>query len=189
MAKPPRSQSQVLADAAAERRVHAAALGYQPRRMKPVHFATSFLLTLTGRYRELELLNKAAVPKAAKPRARIVDEYVAENLLPRLHELGRVAPEIGLDAFQTLRSHLNAAFNNDGAALGPAFPPHGTFGSDYSAPSTDYVTAVASWVRRPLPRLPTSARRCSMIAMRSGTMIMIVSLARSPRTGSTRSRR
>ncbi|MGH6925214.1 MAG: hypothetical protein ACRED5_15895, partial [Propylenella sp.] len=45
---------------AAERRVHGAILGYQPHRMKPVHFATSLLLALTGRYFRLEYLNKAS---------------------------------------------------------------------------------------------------------------------------------
>jgi hypothetical protein len=44
MPKPARSQADRLRDAAAERRVHGAILGYQPLRMKPVHFATGFLL-------------------------------------------------------------------------------------------------------------------------------------------------
>ena len=61
MAKAKRTAAQRKADTAAERRVHGAILGYQPYRMKPVHFATSFLLALTGRYYRLEYLNKAAV--------------------------------------------------------------------------------------------------------------------------------
>ena len=137
----PRSQQARRNEAAAERLIHGAALGYQPMRMKPVHFATSFLLALTGRHARLEWLNKAAVPRVApKPRARKPDEYVAELLLPRLRELDRVSEDIDLVAFRVLRAHLNAAFNNDGAALTPAFEPYKPFGADYSAPSVDYIT-------------------------------------------------
>lgn len=63
MVKARRTNAERIADTAAERRVHGAVLGYQPYRMKPVHFATSFLLALTGRYYKLEYLNKASVPK------------------------------------------------------------------------------------------------------------------------------
>ncbi len=128
----------------AQRRIYGAALGYQPMRMKPVHFATSFILSLTGRAYRLELLNKASVPRATpKAGSRIVDEYVAENLLPVLVEEGRLAPGIDQAAFRLLRSHLNAAFNNDGGALGPGFAPHKTFGVDYSAPTVRYVCAMS----------------------------------------------
>ncbi len=44
MARARRTRAEQEADTAAERRVHGAILGYQPYRMKPVHFATSFLL-------------------------------------------------------------------------------------------------------------------------------------------------
>ena len=44
-------------------RVHGAILGYKPMRMKPVHFATSFILAVTGRHSVLEVLNKASNPK------------------------------------------------------------------------------------------------------------------------------
>lgn len=136
-----RTQSEVRIEAAAQRRIHGAALGYQPGRMKPVHFAAGFLMALTGKQSRLELLNKAAVPKAApRPRTRIVDEYVADVLLPKLREDGRVSAMIDIDGLRSLRAHLNAAFNNDGAALGAAFPPYKTFGSDYSAPSPAYVS-------------------------------------------------
>lgn len=130
--------------AAAQRRIYGAALGYQPMRMKPVHFATSFVLALTGRAYRLELLNKASVPRATpKAGSRVVDEYVAENLLPVLVADGRVAPGMDEASFRLLRSHLNAAFNNDGGALGPGFAPHKTFGVDYSAPTVRYVCALS----------------------------------------------
>lgn len=128
------------AAAAAERRVHAAALGYQPMRMKPVHFASNFLLGLTGRYSDLELLNKASVPRAAAKPGKVVDEYVPEVLHPKLSDLGKISSGIDLAAFRVLRAHLNAALNNDGAALAPAFAPYNPFGADYSAPSSDYLT-------------------------------------------------
>lgn len=129
---------------AAQRRVYGAALGYQPMRMKPVHFATSFILALTGRAYRLELLNKTSVPRAtAKVGSRVVDEYVAENLLPVLAQAGRLAPGVDEASFRILRSHLNAAFNNDGGALGPGFAPHKTFGVDYSAPSVRYVCGMS----------------------------------------------
>ena len=128
-------------DTAAVRRVHGAALGYQPFRMKPVHFATSFLLALTGRYYRLEYLNKASVPKTApKDRASFQDEYPSDRLHPLLVERGTLDPSVDLEAFRTLRAHLNAAYNNDGAALSAVYRPYSTFGADYSAPSTRYIS-------------------------------------------------
>lgn len=126
--------------AAGQRRIHGAALGYQPMRMKPVHFATSLILALRGRYYRLELLNKASVPRVApKLGARVVDEFVAEELYPRLIAEGRITAQVDEPTFKLLRSHLNAAFNNDGGALGPGFAPYNPFGVDYSAPSYRYI--------------------------------------------------
>lgn len=114
-------------------------LGYIPLRMKPVHFATSFLLCLHRRYRTLELLNKAANPKAEEKCAG--DEYVAENIYQRLTQRGQsiLDSAIDIDALKLLRNHLNAAYNNDGSAMGPAFKPYSTFGCDYSTPSLSYL--------------------------------------------------
>jgi hypothetical protein len=120
------------------KRLHQQALGYQPLRMKPVHLATSFLLALVGRYRSLELLNKAANPEAAEKRPG--DPYVAENLFRILCEEGTILNErVGLPEFRLLREHLHAAFDNDGA-LNPSFAPRSSFGSDYSTPSLAYLT-------------------------------------------------
>lgn len=141
MPNPVRTRAEIAESVAAERRVHGALLGYQPMRMKPVHFATSFFLALTGRSHRLEYLNKAAVPKSvAKDSRSIRDEYPAERLLPLLIDQGRVDPAIDLLSFRRLRSHLNAAYNNDGSALAAAFAPYKTFGADYSAPSLDFVS-------------------------------------------------
>ena len=128
-------------DTDALRRVHGAVLGYQPFRMKPVHFATNFLLALTGHCYRLEYLNKASVPKAApRDRRRVRDEYPSDRLHPLLVDRGTIDQAVDLEAFRTLRAHLNAAYNNDGAALSAAFPPHSTFGVDYSAPSIRYIS-------------------------------------------------
>lgn len=119
----------------------AESLGYTPLRMKPVHLATSFLLCLHGSYRRLELLNKVSNPKATEKRPG--DEYVAENLLTMLQEDGDESPlgaDVDINALRVLRSHLNVAYNNDGAALAAGFPPYSTFGHDYSAPSTTYLS-------------------------------------------------
>lgn len=141
MPKPTRSQAERRADTAAERRVHGAILGYQPLRMKPVHFATSFLLALTGRYYRLEYLNKASVLKVApRDTQRVRDEYPSERLHPLLIEQGRLDATVDLDTFRALRAHLGAAYNNDGAALAAAFEPYSTFGADYSAPSPRYIS-------------------------------------------------
>jgi hypothetical protein len=117
-------------------------LGYAPLRMKPVHFATSFFLCLGGSYRRLQLLNKVSNPKATEKRPG--DEYVAENLFDILREEEDplLGASIDLDRFRALRNHLNAAYNNDGAALAAAFPPYSTFGHDYTTPSPLYL---AKW--------------------------------------------
>ena len=121
--------------------MHGAILGYQPYRMKPVHFATSFLLALTGRYYRLEYLNKASVPKTVpRDRPSFQDEYPSDRLHPLLIERGTLESSVDLEAFRTLRAHLNAAYNNDGAALSAVYRPYSTFGADYSAPSTRYIS-------------------------------------------------
>ena len=141
MARAKRTAAQRKAHTAAERRVHGAILGYQPYRMKPVHFATSFLLALTGRYYRLEYLNKASVPKTApRDRPSFQDEYPSDRLHPLLVERGTLDPSVDLEAFRTLRAHLNAAYNNDGAALSAVYHPYSTFGADYSAPSIRYIS-------------------------------------------------
>ncbi|MBZ4195023.1 MAG: hypothetical protein LAE24_12085, partial [Candidatus Contendobacter sp.] len=114
-------------------------LGYIPLRMKPVHFATSFLLSLHRSYRSLVLLNKAANPKIEEKCAG--DEYVAENLYQQLTQNNQsiIDSVIDIDALKLLRNHLNVAYNNDGSAMGAAFKPHSTHGCDYSTPSLSYL--------------------------------------------------
>ena len=114
-------------------------LGYQPFRMKPVHFATNFFQVLTGRCYKLEYLNKTSVLKTAPMNEN--DEYPSDRLHPRLIALGLLHESIKLKEFRVLRAHLNAAFNNDGSALYPGFPPYKSpFSTDYSAPSDRYIS-------------------------------------------------
>lgn len=115
------------------------ALGYKPLRMKTVHLATSFFVALIGRYRQLKWLNIVTNPKVVEKKPG--DVYVSENLYQELVDSGfeLLEKDIALKEFKLLRQHLNAAFNNDGAALGPAFPPYSTFGVDYSTPSIHYL--------------------------------------------------
>ena len=114
-------------------------LGYMPRRMKTVHFATSFLLSVVGRYRDLELLNKAAVLKAVPKTPD--DPYTTENLARQLRSadpspLGSAITDSDLTV---LRNHLAGTFNNDGAALAAGYAPYSTFGFDFSTPSAEYL--------------------------------------------------
>ena len=119
-------------------RIHGLSLGYIPHRMKPVHLANNFMLNLTGRPYKLELLNKVSNPKATQ--VRDGDQYVSSELRPLLIDGGQLSEKITPEEFKLLRSHLNAAYNNDGAAMAAEFAPYKTFGSDYSSPSLDYVT-------------------------------------------------
>ncbi len=125
----------------AAKRLLLQAIGYDATwRMKLVHFATSFFLALEPKYRPLRLLNIAAFPKFLEKRSG--DPYVISNLMPILSALDSeaVGPTVDPAAFAALREHLNAAFNNDGASIGPAFPPYSQVGEDYSAPSLRYLT-------------------------------------------------
>jgi hypothetical protein len=116
-----------------------AALGYKPLRMKPVHLATSFLVALMGRYRKLQWLNIVANPKVAEKKPG--DLYVSDNLYGELigGDTDFIGKGVSAQDLKILRQHLNAAFNNDGAALAPCYPPYSTFGVDYSTPSLNYL--------------------------------------------------
>lgn len=116
-------------------------LGYQPLRMKPVHFATSFFLALTGRYFDHEILNKAANPKPIPRKSDVSDHYVTAQFIEWLEtlELSPFGDEFGDASVSSLRSHLNCAYNNDGAALAPGYAPYSTYGFDFSTPGPEYL--------------------------------------------------
>ena len=127
-------------ESAAKRRIHGAALGYQPHRMKPVHFATGFIQALTGRQFKLELLNQAAVPKASPKDADRPDAYLVDAVGAAMSDAGALLPAVDTASLRLLRSHLNAVLNNDGGVF-PFFKPYSSQSNDYTAPSAEYVSA------------------------------------------------
>ncbi len=124
---------------AAARRVHFAALGYQPMRMKPVHFATNFFLTLSPQTYRLELLNKTVVVKPKGSNQK--DEYVTENLRPLLIQNGVLAETVSEHDFAALRRQLSGVLDNDGSAVYATYAPYKPFSSDYTLSSQRLLTA------------------------------------------------
>ncbi len=121
------------AEVAARRRIHFALLGYQPLRMKPVHFATNFFNSVCGHYYPLDLFNKALVVKFGESTD---DEYVTVNLRRRLLEAGIIHPSMSEAQLALLRNQINAVYDNDGSAVHACFKPYTTFGNDYTLSST-----------------------------------------------------
>jgi hypothetical protein len=100
--------------------VHFAALGYKPFRMKPVHFAAGFFLSVAeGRY-DLEFLNKTVV---IKDRKGLRGDYAHETLLAALKEAGLLDVSVKESELKALRIQLNAVVGNDDAVYG-SFAPY-----------------------------------------------------------------
>jgi len=100
--------------------VHFKALGYDPLRMKPVHFAAGFFLSVAGSRYELESLNKAAV---IKHKTGLRDDYAHENLLAALKEAGLLDASVKESELKALRLQLNGVVGNDDAIYG-SFKPY-----------------------------------------------------------------
>lgn len=100
--------------------VHFEALGYEPFRMKPVHFAAGFFLSVAGGRYELESLNKAAV---IKHKTGLRDDYTHENLLVALKEEGLLDASVKESELKALRLQLNGVVGNDDAIYG-SFRPY-----------------------------------------------------------------
>lgn len=100
--------------------VHFEALGYEPFRMKPVHFAAGFFLSISGGRYELEPLNKAAV---IKHKTGLRDDYAHENLLAALKEAGLLDASVKEIELKALRIQLNGVVGNDDAIYG-SFTPY-----------------------------------------------------------------
>jgi hypothetical protein len=120
-----------------KQQVHHAALGYEPLRMKPVHFATGFFLSITNQSYELEWLNKVATVKANKG---LLGDYLPEQLLEILKEQRRIEQNLGLVNLKFLRTQVNGIVNNDEASY-PAFRPYSPSGNDYTTLSTRLLTS------------------------------------------------
>ena len=123
-----------------KRRAHFEALGYEPLRMKPAHFASGFFLALMGRVWSNELLNQVAVTRANRG---LVGGYAPEAVFRRLQDKKLIADSMTQADVELLRIQVNGVVNND-AAMYPAFKPYRQAGNDYTFIS---------------PRLLTSARR------------------------------
>jgi len=120
--------------------IYKRALGYKPERMKTVHLATSFLLCVAGKHKNLELLNKVSVPKSVESTSG--DPYITKNLVQILRDQQPqpISNSITEKELLSLRNHLNTLYNNDGAALAAAFHPYKTYGYDFSSPSGEFLS-------------------------------------------------
>ena len=116
--------------------LYGAAFGFNTdRRVKPVHFATGFFVTLLGRQYRSELLNNVVAFTDGK-------DHSGNYALPALHETlqaaGKLRPSVGKQELHILRKHLRSLANNDEAV----FPVYGEkeFGCDYTTASHDILT-------------------------------------------------
>ena len=119
-----------------KRQAHFQAFGYEPRRMKPAHFASGFFIALTGRVYANEVLNKVAVIRATKG---LQEGYTAEDVFARLREDGVIAGSVAQADVELLRVQVNGVVNND-AAMFPAFRPYRPPGNDYTFLSPRVLT-------------------------------------------------
>lgn len=121
---------------ARKKQAHFEALGYEPLRMKPAHFASGFFLALTGRGYRQELLNKVAVTKANKG---LLEEYAPEAVFERLRNEKLIDDSMTQADVELLRIQVNGVVNND-AAMYPAFRPYRPKGNDYTFISPRLLT-------------------------------------------------
>ncbi len=116
--------------------LYGAAFGFNTdRRVKPVHLATGFFVSLLGRQYRTELLNNVVAFTDGK-------DHSGNYALPALHNTLRAAEKlhtgIGQTELHVLRKHLRSLVNNDEAV----FPVYGEkeFGCDYTTASHDILT-------------------------------------------------
>lgn len=119
-----------------KKQTHFEALGYEPLRMKPVHFASGFFTALTDEVYKNEVLNKVAVTKANKG---LLEDYAPEAVLNRLREDELIADNMTQEDVELLRIQVNGIVNND-SAMYPAFSPYRQKGNDYTFISRRVLT-------------------------------------------------
>ena len=119
-----------------KKQAHFEALGYEPLRMKPAHFASGFFIALIGEVYPNELMNKVAVTKANKG---LLDEYTPEAILDRLRREELIAKSMTQADVELLRIQVNGLVNNDDAMY-PAFKPYRPKGNDYTFISPRLLT-------------------------------------------------
>lgn len=116
--------------------IHCEALGYEPFRMKPVHFAAGLFLSLAELRYDLELLNKVAVIKNNKG---LLDDYTHEQLRERLVEQRVVDGSVTVDDIKLLRVQVNGVVGNDDAVYGAFRPYKKPPGVAYTLVSNRYI--------------------------------------------------
>ena len=119
-----------------KKQAHFEALGYEPLRMKPAHFAAGFFISLTDKIYSDEVLNKVAVIKANKG---LQEGYTAEAVVDRLRSDSLIANAMSQADVELLRVQVNGVVNND-AAMFPAFNPYRPKGNDYTFISPRLLT-------------------------------------------------
>ena len=119
-----------------KKQAHFEALGYEPLRMKPAHFASGFFMALSDEVYPNELLNKVAVTKANKG---LLEGYAPEEVLARLRKDKLIAETMTQADVELLRIQVNGVVNND-AAMYPAFKPYRPKGNDYTFISPRVLT-------------------------------------------------
>ncbi len=115
-----------------KRPIHFAGIGYEPNRMKPVHFATGFFLSIVNKSYQLELLNKMVCNSSN--RKGLQGDYTHERMLELLQENDLISSKISEGDLKILRMQLNGVVDNDDAVF-PAFRPYSEFGVDYTVVS------------------------------------------------------
>ena len=119
-----------------KKQAHFEALGYEPLRMKPAHFASGFFISLTDKVYADEVLNKVAVIKANKG---LQEGYTPEAVVDRLRSDSLIADAMSQADVELLRVQVNGVVNND-AAMFPAFAPYRPKGNDYTFISPRLLT-------------------------------------------------
>ena len=120
-----------------KKQAHFEALGYEPLRMKPAHFASGFFISVTDEVYTNELMNKVAVTKTNKG---LLDEYAPEAVLDRLRSDRLIGTSMTQADVELLRIQVNGIVNND-AAMYPAFKPYRPKGNDYTFISPRVLTS------------------------------------------------
>lgn len=119
--------------------LYGAAFGFNTdRRVKPVHFATGFFVSLLGYHYDAEILNNVVAFTDGKD---MTGNYSLHDLHPLLSREGKIGASISPRDLHILRKHLRCLTHNDEAVY-PAYAEKAGFGCDYSTASQDILTCV-----------------------------------------------
>ena len=117
--------------------LYGAAFGFNTdRRVKPVHFASGFLLSLTGLNYPQKTLNYTV---ASSSKNEPEGNYKLDKLKEHLSEQNSISTSLSESDLHKIRKHLEAVSDNDDAVFA-IFGSKGGFGSDYSISSHDLIS-------------------------------------------------